>query len=258
VDKDGLAKPYRFTPDPNKKRNQYGSFGDPTYEFPIVFQTDGRDPDHQVYKMNAVKYFDTDLYVAFPGMWYPNVSDCDDVQFAFSRDGINWQRPFRESIIRLGMPGSGSEGYIDLTEGMIRRGDELWLYYTGFPERHLTPEVKWESINARAIFRLDGFISADVNYDGGELTTPPVIFAGRTLQLNLDTSAAGFARVELEDDGGRPIPGHSLKEADQLNGNSARMKASWGAKVDVSSLAGNPVKLRFVMRNSKLYSFQFI
>ena len=117
IGKQKLAEPYPFTPDPNKKRDVYDSYHNPTYEFPIVFQTDDRDPDHMVYKMGAIKYPETDFYVAFPGFWYPNVADCDDVQFAFSRDGINWQRPFRQPIIRLGLPGSGCEGYIDLTEG---------------------------------------------------------------------------------------------------------------------------------------------
>jgi hypothetical protein len=258
VDKHKLAEPYPFTPDPSKKRNEYGCYGAANYEFPIAFQTDDRDPDHMVYKMNAVKYLDTDFYVSFPGFWYPNVADNDDVQFAFSRDGIKWQRPFRQPIIRLGMPGSGCEGYIDLAEGMIRHGNELWLYYMGLPEHHLAMEVKWDSVFARAIYRLDGFISEDGEYDGGELVTRPMIFAGSTLELNLDTSAGGWAYVELQDETGGPIRGYSLKEADRLNGNTVNMKASWGDKVDVGALAGKAVKIRFVLRNCKLYAFQFI
>jgi len=258
VDKHKLREPYLFTPDPNKKRNDFNSFGNPTYEFPIVFQTDDRDPDQQVYTLPVVRYPETDLYLAFPCMWYPNVADNDDAQFAFSHDGINWHRPFRQPIIRLGMPGSGCEGYIDVTNGMIRHGNELWIYYTGLPEHHLADEVKWESIFARAIYRLDGFISADGDYDGGELVTRPIIFAGSGLHLNLDTSAGGWAYVELQRESGEPIRGYALKEADKLNGNSVNMKASWGARLDLKGLTGTPVKIRFVLRNCKLYSFQFV
>lgn len=258
VGKDKLDEPYPFTPDPKKKRNAYGSYGNPTYEFPIVFQTDNRDPDHQVYKMNAVKYPDTDLYVSFPGMWHPSVSDRDDVQFAFSYDGTHWKRPFREAIIRLGMPGSGCEGYIDLADGMIRRGDELWLYYTGLPEHHLFPELNWESINARAIYRLDGFISVDFDYDGGELVTRPVTFSGSSLLLNLDTSAGGWGHIELLDETGQPIAGYTLKDSDKLNGNSVGMKASWGSWPEVSSLMGKAIRIRFVMRDCRLYAYQFV
>ena len=147
---------------------------------------------------------------------------------------------------------------IDPTEGMIRRGNELWLYYTGLPEHHMMDEVNWESVFARAIYRLDGFISEDGEYDGGELVTHPLIFAGSSLQLNLDTSAGGSAYVEIQDESGQPIRGYSLKEADKLNGNAVNMKVSWGVKVDVGSLAGKAVKIRFALRNCKLYAFQFV
>jgi len=134
------------------------------------------------------------------------------------------------------------------------------IYLPGLPEKSAgwrTPYANWESINARAIFRLDGFISADADYHGAELTTPPLVFAGRFLRLNLDTSAGGSARVEVQDASGQPLRGYSLKDADVLNGNSTRMQVSWGAKSDLGSLAGKPVRLRFVMRNCKLYAFQF-
>ncbi|MEW5979563.1 MAG: hypothetical protein AB1898_27515 [Acidobacteriota bacterium] len=258
VDKDKLAQPYPFTPDPNKKLNAYGSYGSMSYELPIVFEADERDPDHQVYTLPVVRYPEADLYLAFPCMWYPTVSDCDDAQFAFSRDGIKWQRPFRQPIIRLGMPGSGSEGYIDVTTGMIRRGNELWIYYTGLPERHLSPNVKWESIFARAIYRLDGFVSADAEFDGGELITRPLMFGGSNLELNLDTSAGGWAHVELQNESGQPIPGYTLKDAEKLNGNSVSMKANWGARLDLRELIGKPVRVRFVLRNCKFYAFQFV
>jgi len=189
--------------------------------------------------------------------WLSTTSDRNDVQFAFSRDGVRWQRPFRQPAIRLGMPGSGKQGYVSAAEGMIRRGDEIWLYYTGLSEKHMSPYVNWESINARAIFRLDGFISADADYLGAELITPPLSFTGRFLQLNLDTSAGGSTRVEIQDGLGQSLPGYSLKEADQLNGNSVRMRTSWGARVDLGALAGRVVKLRFLMQNCKLYAFQF-
>src|SRR5262249_16471194 len=110
---------------------------------------------------------------------------------------------------------------------MIRHGNELWLYYYGRAEHHLVDMVKWESVFARAIYRLDGFISADGEYDGGELITRPITFAGSRLELNLDTSAGGWTYVELQDESGEPIRGYTLKEADRLNGNSVDMKVSW-------------------------------
>ena len=41
-------------------------------------------------------------------------------------------------------------------------------------------------------------------------------------------------------------------------GNSVRIPVSWGKRRDVSELAGKPTKIRFAMRDCKLYAFQFV
>jgi hypothetical protein len=76
-------------------------------------------------------------------------------------------------------------------------------------------------------------------------------------------------RVELQDQAGNPLPGFALEDADELKGNSLQVPARWGAEVigklrrpegdpNVGALAGRPVRLRFVMRDARLYSFQFV
>ena len=111
---------------------------------------------------------------------------------------------------------------------------------------------------SRAVLRLDGFISADAAYTGGELVTNPLVFDGSKLQVNVDTSAGGLAKVEIQDENGSPISGFHAVDADDINGNFIRVLASWNGSEDVSSLAGKAIRLRFVMRDAKLYSFQFV
>ena len=88
--------------------------------------------------------------------------------------------------------------------------------------------------------------------------TRPLIFSGNTLQLNVDTSAGGIVKAELQDPTGRPLPGFTEFEADEINGNSVRMPVKWQGHDDVGSFAGIPIRLRFIMRDTKLYSFQFL
>jgi hypothetical protein len=141
-------------------------------------------------------------------------------------------------------------------------GDELWIYYTGKNDDHsdrVDPKAgKRMTGVTRAILRLDGFVSADAAYTGGSLTTPPIVFEGNRLELNIDTSAGGVAQIEIREASGEPIRGYSLAEADELNGNSVRVPVSWQGKTDVSVLAGRAVKLHFKLRDSKLYAFQFV
>ena len=152
---------------------------------------------------------------------------------------------------------------------IIPVGDELWFYFGGFSVPHGGSSGPELAGIGRAVLRRDGFISADAAYTGGELTTRPLVFAGSKLQLNLDTGAGGTVRVEIQDQAGNPIPGFALEDADEINGNYLQVPARWRAEVvgklrraegdpDVSALAGRPVRLRFVMRDARLYSFQFV
>ncbi|MGQ9649762.1 MAG: hypothetical protein ACUVXJ_06615 [Phycisphaerae bacterium] len=65
-------------------------------------------------------------------------------------------------------------------------------------------------------------------------------------------------RVELLDEKDNPLDGYCGASAEPLFGNSVRLPVRWGDRTDVSSLAGKPIKIRFRMRDCKLYAFQFV
>jgi hypothetical protein len=56
---------------------------------------------------------------------------------------------------------------------------------------------------------------------------------------------------------GHPIPGFSLAEADELFGDSVDQTASWKNATDLNHLVGQEVRLRFVLHDGDLFSFQF-
>jgi hypothetical protein len=105
--------------------------------------------------------------------------------------------------------------------------------------------------------RLDGFVSVDAEYTGGEFTTPTILFSGDHLTLNTDTSAGGHVRVELQSESAQPLAGLSADECDPINGNFIEKVVSWRGNPSVQAWAGKPVRVRFVMRDAKLYSFKF-
>jgi hypothetical protein len=105
--------------------------------------------------------------------------------------------------------------------------------------------------------RLDGFVSADADYKGGRLRTPPVVFKGGKLRLNIDTGSAGTAFVELQDAEGKPFPAFALADCEEIAGNFIDQAIYWKGKSDVSSLAGRPVRLHIQLKRAKLYAFQF-
>jgi hypothetical protein len=240
----------------------------PGPEFETVLACDENDPPEcDFYDHGIVRYpWADDVYLAFPVLYrhFPDPPDkrlndglCD-VQLAVSRDGVNWTR-YRVPYIGLGTEGAPDAGVIYCSRSMLRNGDEIYQYYSAAPKSHGTGfnTEGNPSSHGMVVQRLDGFVSADAPYEGGELTTPPVIFAGNQLQLNIDCSAAGDARVEIQDTQGRPIEGFALDQADTIRGNSLRKTVTWKGQTDVSHLAGTPIRLHIAMRAAKLYAFQF-
>ncbi|HDY87407.1 MAG TPA: hypothetical protein ENH82_04735 [bacterium] len=179
-----------------------------------------------------------------------------DIRLCTSRDGIHWKRDHREPYVSLGVEGEQDTGSLYMFVGMIIRGGKIYQYYTGNSNWH-------DGISERdpAIIlleqRLDGFVSADAAYEGGEIITKPIIFSGSELHLNINTSAIGSAVVGILDVDGNPFPDYDVPNCDVIRGNFIDKTVSWQDKSDVSKLAGKPVRLRFLMRGSKLFSFRF-
>jgi hypothetical protein len=185
-----------------------------------------------------------------------------DIQLAVSRDGRHFFRPGdRKPYLTTGRDGAWDSKWIYPVLRPVRMGDELWIYYFGTNHDHAgrldAKATREESAISRAVLRLDGFVSADADYEGGALITPPLRFEGSKLELNLDTGAGGWARVELLDASGKPIPGFTMPDADELNGNDTGKVVTWRGKSDVGALAGKAVRMRIRMRSAKLYAFQF-
>ena len=79
---------------------------------------------------------------------------------------------------------------------------------------------------------------------------------GQGLEINYRTGAPGFVRVEIQDAAGKPIPGFTLDDCPEIIGDEIARMVAWKAGPDVSRLAGQPVRLRFVMKDADLYSIR--
>lgn len=109
----------------------------------------------------------------------------------------------------------------------------------------------------RYTLRLDGFVSVNAGWKGGELITRSLKFAGDRLELNFSTSAAGDIQVEIQDADGKPIPGFSLEDCAGIFGDEIDRVVEWKDGADVSSLSGRPVRLRFMLKDADLYALKF-
>ncbi|MHB9109142.1 MAG: glycoside hydrolase family protein [Armatimonadota bacterium] len=222
----------------------------------------GARPAVDVYTSCAMKLpHAQDAYLMLPSFYYHWGAEDEpatlDVQFLTSRDGIAWRRAGgRQPFLRHGLDGSASSGMLFANPWPIPVGNETWLYYMGTSRRHRASSEPARCGLFRASLRRDGFVSADADYSGGEFTTPPFTFDGDRLQVNADGSAAGWLKVEVQDPAGNPLPGFTAADARPVLGNRLDHPVTWKEHGNLSGLAGRPIRLRFVMRDIKLYAFR--
>ena len=109
----------------------------------------------------------------------------------------------------------------------------------------------------RYSYRTDGFVSATASNMAGEVLTKPIKFSGNRLVVNYSANSGDSLRVEIQDAAGKPIPRYSLDDCRALDGDEIEQVVSWKEARDVGPLADKPVRLRFVLKDADLYSFQF-
>ncbi|MBN1347727.1 MAG: hypothetical protein JXQ73_33890 [Phycisphaerae bacterium] len=270
VEMDDITKPWPF----KKLDKPYHIWGKDkvavsSREVPIVFEYDEHDPpDSDHYNPACVQYpWADDAYFMFPSAYrhlppppkgkYHNDGYLD-IQMAVSRDGVKWARLSREPYVPLGLQGERDSAQLYMAVGMVRRGDQIFQYYGGYEHRH--GEFS-KADHSGGIFRteqrLDGFVSTDAAYEGGEFTTPPLRLSGKQLVLNVNAGAMGRCKVEILDESGKPVSGRALADCDEIGANHVAKRVTWRGEADLSNLCHRPVRLRFVMRACKLYGFQF-
>ena len=182
----------------------------------------------------------------------PHGAGVNDIVFMSSRDGLHFDRSFMEAFLRPGLDKRNwheREIYMDV--GVLHTSPTEMSMYGMENHRH-------DSVNIRrCTLRTDGFVSVNAGYGGGEFTTPPLVFAGRELELNYSTSAVGSVRVELQDAEGRPQAGVTFDDCPEMFGDEIEGVARWKNGTGVARLAGTPVRLRFTLQDADLYAFRF-
>jgi len=241
-----------------------------TWTAPVAMEF-GDTPTEHLYTNQTYPYFRAPhIYLAVPMRFMPGrkvltdeqalslgvnpkyKSDCAEAVFMSSRGGKVYDRTFMEGFIRPGTDPGNWASRAGLTAlGIVPTGPaEISIYkqaHYAQPSIHLL----------RFTLRTDGFVSVNAPYGGGEMVTKPIVFEGSELAINYSTSAAGYVKVEIQDEVGTPFPAYSLENAEEIVGDMIERTVSWNDGSDVGPLSGKPVRLRFVMKDADIYSIRF-
>lgn len=205
-----------------------------------------------------------------------------NVQLAFSRNGITWNRvgstgmiphadlskdldwksiARKQVFLQYGKHKKEWDwGQLYAYQAPVVFDDKIWIYYTGLGSRHWSnyhgDDRPPKSGIGLATLRLDGFVSVEPRPDAetGVLTTRPFVFVGNEILVNAD-ARRGSLRVEVLEADGRPIPGFTALDCQPFHGDSLRHPLKWKGQTDCRQIQGKPIRLRFHLDRSKLYSF---
>jgi hypothetical protein len=227
----------------------------------------GDAPPEHLYTNAITSYFRAPhLFLGFPKRFQPSRRTdfhpdpgLSDGVFMSSRDGLHWHR-WLEAFIRPGLQrerwvnrnNMTAWGILSTKAEIPGTPDELSLYSS---ENYYAVEGTCRL--RRFTLRADGFVSVHAPYTGGEFVTHPLVFAGKELVINYATSAAGSIRVEVTDINGTPLKGFELDQCPEIYGDAIEKVVAWSSQPDLGALAGQPIRLRFVLKDADVYAIRF-
>ena len=202
-------------------------------------------PGEHFYTNQTHPYFRAPhIYLALPTRFANEEIGATEIAFMTSRSGAPYQRLFKEAFVR---PGLDPERW-----GNRANYTALNVLPTGPAEMSI-----YHRSGHRYVLRTDGFVSVSAPYEGGEMITKPLLFDGQELVLNLSTSIQGSIRAELQTADGQPLPGLTLDDCPAIVGDRIEHVVCWQGGSDLGEYAGQPVRIRFVMKDSDLFSLRF-
>ncbi len=256
----------------------------------IIIPDDLDPPDLQFYSMWATVY--EGMYIGMLWNFRPDPPLHIWPQLVFSRDGIRFDRRYREPFI-LNSREPEFDSVAIYAQQPIIHDNTIFIYYHGVNSRmRQIDKIPGGPKGAMglATVPLDGFVSIDDSEDirpgtglngqalkpvleaqkkrglgrYGEVVTRPFTFTGNRLQINMaqariwEGAEPCEVRVEILTPDHFRAAGYTFEDADPVTREGLTNIVSWKGKSDLSALTGKPVKLRFYLKNVKLFSFQFV
>ena len=175
-----------------------------------------------------------------------------EIELVFSRDGLNWERlAGHPKLIPVGKPGSWDCGMVSTADRVIEKGDEWWLYYTGYNGYHDAKER--QGAIGLLKFRKEGFISLRAGENESYVLTRPLRWPGGHLVINA-SAREGFVKVRVTDQRRNTIEGLDYSNCTPFRGDQVRYQVSW-RDGDIADQAGSIIRLEFKFRKADLFAF---
>jgi len=207
------------------------------------------DRINQVYALTVFRY--EGVYLGF-AMIFNTRKDRTDCELAWSPDTIEWHRiqPGTPLIANSEKKGEYDWGCVYAGVAPVLLKDKIRIYYGASNG----PHTDWrDSFLCLATLRRDGWAGYEPAKQDRPATimTHPVICAGKALRVTAD-AAGGAVRVAVLD-----AKGNLLARSKPIAGDITDAEVSFEQGNILSSFVDQPIRLKFELKEAKLYSFAF-
>lgn len=206
-------------------------------------------------------FYYNDRYFSLLQVLDLEVSGLMPVELAVSRDGLHWDRPFRNDFF---LPVNGGKefdsGTIWSNATPIFLKDEIRFYYGAYIAWHIDSPayetMRFSGIGVATMPR-DRFAGLKPIEQFGQVTLKPMALSEYTsMTINADAKS-GAVRVELIDQDGFRIEGFSADDAIVITGDELRHKIGW-KRGRLSDLPDAMYTIRIHLDNATLYAITFL
>ena len=212
---------------------------------------EGLNTDLQIHDMPVFRH--AGVYIGLVGL-FDTVASRQHVELAWSPDTVHWHRicPGTPLIPNGRQMGDYDWGCI-FASPLVFLKDEMRLYYGSNNGRFMG----WrDGFFCLARLRPDGFAGYE-QIEGGSnktaaITIKPVRAVAGSLRLTADVAAGGFVKVAILDASDK-----TLAESELVARTVTDAKVQWLGGYSFGKLKGRNVRLRFELRDAKVYSFSF-
>ena len=193
------------------------------------------------------------VLIGFPTRFEPKSQQVEPI-FMVSRDGQTFRR-YADAVIPRDAPADRQGNRSNyMAWGLVQLPGQPgeWSVYA--------KEAYYSGPGSRVrrfVYRQDGLVAVTATAEGGDAHTRPITFEGRKLVLNYRTAQNGSVRVELQDADGQPLKGFAAADSRPLRGDQLSATAAWASGDDLSRLAGQPIRLRFLLQDAELFALKF-
>ncbi len=171
---------------------------------------------------------------------------------AWSRDGERWVRDRERFFDRDPRKGAWDHAHAWIDDQLVV-GKKVYLYYGGYARGHKENRFEERQIGL-VTMDLDRYVAREALPGGGQFETPALLLPAGELTLNAD-ARGGEVRVEVLDGDGKPFPGFALGDCEPVTGDSLSAPVKW--KRPLAELSGRTVRLRFALRDARLFGLSF-